>query len=151
MVEALAKTCMIVLVVLGSTPYVYCQDAAADTGQEVGAALPAAGTRGIGTGEAGEDQPDALRDPFWPVGYAPSRNGPLEEGATGDQESVGETSPEGHNELDMTGLSDEEQAIIKARSASGTVFQSPAGFRRKPLSLSLVIYGNRRNRQNNQP
>lgn len=120
MVKLIEKTCMIVLVVLGSTPYVYCQEAAVGSDEDAGVVSPAAGTRGSGSGEAGEEQAETLRDPFWPVGYEPSKSEDFL-GVTDPERVDDETGPASHDELDMTGLSDEEQAIIKSRVKVGGI------------------------------
>ena len=114
------KTCMIMLVVSGLSSYVYCQDTARTDSQDVGGVSPSAGNLGSPSGEAGEKQHEALRDPFWPVGYTPSTAASPAGGFVG-QETLGDTDPESHEELDLTGLSDEEQAIIRAHVKVGGI------------------------------
>lgn len=110
---------MIVLVVLGLSPYVYCQDTARGGSEGVGVLSSSAGNLGSSSGDAGEEQSKSTRDPFWPVGYTPSQPG----SGAASQTSVGQgtADADSQSELDMSGLSLEEQAIIKSHVRVGGI------------------------------
>lgn len=61
------------------------------------------------------------RDPFWPVGYVPAEP-ELEAGPEAAKEAVDETG--GH--VDFSGLTKEEQAIIKSKMVVGGILKQGA-------------------------
>ena len=112
------KTLIILLVVSAWAPYVYCQGSVVDQGREPGTLTASAGARGSESGKAGEKTTGMLRDPFWPVSFSQVSY------RDGSQPAISEIAVEdagGHDELDMSGLAEEEQAIIKSRVRVGGI------------------------------
>lgn len=122
MVKTAAKTCMIMLVVFGLTPYGSCQETAPAEGIGTPGAASIVGNRGEMSGSTGEKKAETERDPFWPVGYTPSVAGSQASAVDGAVETSGaEPDSNAQEGLDTSGLSEEEQAVIKSHVRVGGI------------------------------